>query len=82
MEQRYYRFEALSSHIRHGISHGIAEHNKHEITIPFPPASPDEVVTSLAAAIVQLLNRDEADVDYLHDLMRRLLDPDDLLEWL
>jgi hypothetical protein len=82
MEQRYSRFEALSCHFGHGIVYGLAAHNKHESTIPFPPASPSEILASLADAIVNFLNRDEADVDHLYALIRRRLDPEDDLEWL
>ena|SRR5689334_2994989 len=82
MEQRYYRFEALSGHIERGIREGITEHNKHESTIPLPPASPAEVSASLADAVVQTLNWNKDDIDHLYDLMLRRLDPEDELEWL
>ena len=81
MQQRYERFEALSCHIGQGIKEGIAAHNKHEGTIPLPPASPSEVLASLANALVQELKWDEANVDQLYALMRLRLDPEDSLEW-
>jgi hypothetical protein len=82
MEQRSYRLEGLACYIGKGIADGIATHNKHESSISFPPAAREEVFASLAEAILRELDCDEADVDYLHTLMRRRLDPNDYLEWL
>ena len=82
MEQRYFRFEALSCYIGQGIKDGIAAHNKYESRIPFPPAAREEVFASLAEAVVRDLDFDEADVDHLCTLMRLRLDPEDRLEWL
>jgi hypothetical protein len=72
---RYERFEALSSHIAHGIRTGVGEHNKHEIGIGFLPATPAEIRLALAEAIGRELHDDER-IEALVEDLRNIRDPD------
>jgi hypothetical protein len=63
MEQRYYRFEALTCHIWGGIQNGIKAHNVHEQGHGFLPAAPEEISMSLMNAVVSHFRHDAVAVE-------------------
>ena len=70
MEQRYYRFEALTCHLMQGIQAGIKAHNLHEQGHGFLPAAPEEISMSLMNAVASHFRHDAVAVPQRHPTTR------------
>jgi hypothetical protein len=85
MEQRYYRFEALTCHLEQGIQAGIKAYNIHEQGHGFLPATPEEILMSLMAAVASHFNHDAVAVERFIELLRLYVNHvglDDYLDFL
>ena len=78
MEQRYYRFEALSCHIEQGIQAGIKAHNILEQGHGFLPAAPEEISTSLMNAVASHFRHDAVAVERFIELLRLYVNQESL----
>jgi hypothetical protein len=82
MEQRYYRFEALTCHLKQGIQAGIKAHNIHEQGHGFLPATPEEILMSLMAAVASHFNYDAVAVERFIELLRLYVNQEGLDDYL